>query len=61
MYASVGIRVPPVFTDAYNDMDVYPADDGDGLITFLDWETILERSLGMDTNNLIRFRADGDA
>ena len=61
MYASVGIRVPPVFTDAYNDMDVYPPDNGDGLITFLDWETILQRSVGLDTNNWIRFRADGGA
>jgi hypothetical protein len=42
-------------------MDVYPPDNGDGLITFLDWETILQRSVGLDTNNWIRFRADGGA
>jgi sugar lactone lactonase YvrE len=59
MYASVGIRTPYVFTDAYNDMDVYPPDDGDGFITLLDWQTILNRAVGLDTNNWIRFRTNG--
>jgi hypothetical protein len=59
MYASVGIRVPPVFTDAYDDMDTYPPDQGDGLITLLDWETTLNRAVGLDTNNWIRFRTNG--
>ncbi|MGO8700498.1 MAG: hypothetical protein ACLQVY_22645 [Limisphaerales bacterium] len=59
MYASVGIRVPPVFTDAYNAMDVYPPDDGDGQIGFLDWDAILNRATGLDTNNWIRFRTNG--
>jgi sugar lactone lactonase YvrE len=59
MYASVGIRVPPVFTDAYDDMDVYPPDNGDGLITLLDWQTILNRATGLDTNNWIRFHTNG--
>jgi hypothetical protein len=61
MYASVGIRTPPVFTDAYNVMDVYPPDDGDGAIGILDWETILNRAVGLDTNNWIRFRTNGGA
>jgi sugar lactone lactonase YvrE len=59
MYASVGIRVPPVFTDAYNAMDVYPPDNGDGQITMLDWNTTLNRAVGLDTNNWIRFRTNG--
>lgn len=61
MYASVGIRVPPVFTDAYDAMDVYPPDNGDGLITLLDWQTVLNRAVGLDTNNWIRFRTNGGA
>jgi sugar lactone lactonase YvrE len=59
MYASVGIRSPIVFTDAHDDMDVWPVDNGDGQITLLDWETILNRAVGLDTNNWIRFRTNG--
>jgi YVTN family beta-propeller protein len=59
MYASVGIREPFAFSDAYDDMDVYPPDNGDGLITLLDWQTTLNRALGLDTNNWIRFRTNG--
>ncbi len=58
MYASVGIRVPPVFTDAYNSMDSFPDPTGDGQITMGDWNTTLLRSLGLpvgsDTNNYYR-------
>jgi len=61
IYASMGIRVPPVDSDLYSDMDAYPPDNGDGQITFLDWQTILNRSLGLDTNNWIRFRTNGGA
>ena len=68
LLASVGILVPfgPAQTapypptDVFNAMDVFPPDTassvgGDGLITMLDWETILVRSLGLDANNWIRF------
>ncbi len=71
IYASVGIRVPPVDSDAYNCMDVWPPDSagrgGDGFIRLLDWETILARSVGgvpiypgLDTNNYLRFWTNGD-
>ena len=59
MYASVGIREPFAFTDAYNAMDVWSPDDGDGLIGQLDWKTSPNRSLGLDTNNWIRYRTNG--
>ncbi|MGD1083199.1 MAG: chitobiase/beta-hexosaminidase C-terminal domain-containing protein, partial [Verrucomicrobiota bacterium] len=62
LMASVGIRVPFPFSDAYNAMDVYPETDseiGDGFITFLDWQHILLRSLGLETNNWIRFWTPG--
>jgi len=60
--ASLGIRVPFTFTDAYSAMDVYPetsTEIGDGFITFLDWQHILLRSLGIETNNWVRFWTDG--
>jgi hypothetical protein len=71
IYASVGIRVPPADSDAYNCMDAWPPDSagrgGDGFIRLLDWETILARSLGgvpiypgLDTNNYLRFWTNGD-
>jgi hypothetical protein len=60
LMASVGIRVPFPFTDAYNAMCVFPETTlGSGFIKFLDWQHILMRSLGVETNNWIRFWTDG--
>jgi sugar lactone lactonase YvrE len=62
LYASVGIRVPYAFSDAYNAMDTYPetaTELGDGFITYLDWQHILYRSEGLETNNWVRFWTNG--
>ncbi len=53
-YASLGFRMPIPGTDLANAMDAYPVDTataagGDGLIRFLDWQTVLQRSLNIDT------------
>jgi hypothetical protein len=56
-YASMGIRVPPLYSDAFNAMDVWPqtaTHNGDNKIDFQDWNHILLRSLGLDTNNWYR-------
>lgn len=59
--ASVGIRVPPLYSDAFNAMDVYPQTaglfgvNGDFVIDSRDWNTILQRAVGQGTNNWIRF------
>jgi hypothetical protein len=62
-YASLGIRVPYKFTDVYNTMDAWPPDNagqtGNAVIDFRDWQTILDRSLGQDVNNWLRFWSVG--
>ncbi len=66
-YVSTGVIVPfndlvnsaspdpkRKFSDVFDAMDVYPAPDGDGKISFMDSQTILARFYGLDTNILMR-------
>ena len=62
LYAVLNIRRPYSDSDAFKAMDVFPETPGiigDGFLTFLDWQTVLYRSVGLDTNNWIRFWTNG--
>jgi hypothetical protein len=62
LFASMGIRVPPVNSDAFNAMDVYPQtpfQNGDGLIQYQDWNTVMMRAVGLDLPNWIRYWTNG--
>lgn len=53
--AALGVRVPPLSSDLFDAMDVWPVDSnsasgGDGKIRFLDWQLTLLRSMGLDTS-----------
>lgn len=58
LYAAAGIRLPYQFSDVFQAMDTWPetpSQIGDGFITYLDWQTILFRSVGLDNNNWLRY------
>jgi hypothetical protein len=66
LYALVNIRRPYSDSDAFKAMDVYPETGtgtggliGDNLLTYLDWQTVVNRSLGRDTNTWIRCWTNG--
>ncbi len=62
IYASMNIRVPPVNSDVYNAMCVLPqttTHSGNGVINYADWNDLLLRSLGLDTNNWLRYWSVG--
>jgi hypothetical protein len=64
LYALVGIRKPYADSDAFNSMDVFPetnglAKFGEGHLVYLDWQITLDRSLGLNTNNWIRWWTNG--
>ena len=53
LFASMGIRVPPVESDIYNAMCVMPQTpnlNGNGVITYADWNAVMQRAVGLENN-----------
>jgi hypothetical protein len=65
IYASMGIHVPPLYSDAFNAMDVSPqtaginGDNGDGQLRYQDWNEVLLRSVALDPTNWVRSWTNG--
>jgi hypothetical protein len=66
LYALLSVHRPYSDSDAFKAMDVYPETGsgtsgliGDNLLTYLDWQTVVNRSLGTDTNTWIRCWTNG--
>jgi hypothetical protein len=64
-YSSHGVRAPWPFTDVFNAMDAYPAEEdggsaeGDGLIDSFDLNVVLERALRLNPYNWVRYWTAG--
>jgi hypothetical protein len=64
IYASLLVRVPPIQSDIYNAMCVLPQTpnlNGNGVVTYQDWNDILLRSVGLDPANWLRSWSPGGA
>jgi hypothetical protein len=62
IYIATGVKDIPVNSDIYNSMCVLPQTttlNGGGVVNYADWNDILLRSVGLDTNNWTRAWSPG--